>query len=1273
MVTKQAPDGVILSNLAVPDLDGGEQNESRLSGAVIPVVGIGASSGGLEVFKRLLGDLPGDTGFAVVCIQHLDPNHESMLAEILARATSMPVTEATDGLVVEADHVYVIPENFDLTIAGGSLKLTPRTQTPGTHMPIDRFLRSLADQRGSRAIGVILSGAGSDGAAGVEAIKAAGGVTFAQDTATAKAASMPQAAVATGCVDFILPPEGIVAELVRISRHPYIAAGLQTPTLPGAGDKEKRFGAILDTLHGATGIDFSLYREKMIQRRILRRLALKNIDTLAEYSDRLRSDPDELNALQRDLLISVTNFFRDPESFERLKKVVFPGIVRGRPEHATIRIWVAGCATGEEAFSIAILLQEFLNETNASFPVQIFASDISVAAIDKARAGRYLENIAADVTPERLSRYFTKIEGGYQITKNLREMCVFARHNLIDDPPFSKLDLISCRNVLIYLGSVQKNIVSLFHYALKPAGFLLLGAAEGAAASDLFSEVDREHRIYAKREVTRRARLFTSDTRGSRSGIPAVRVAASRHGELGELQDRVEVRKQVDRILLSKYSPAGVVVDGNLEVLEIRGQTSPYLTLPVGQISFNLMKLIPDTGLFLQVEELIQQVRRNGEPARHERVPYEGSGSAGTLNLEVVPLDLKPAGSTLVLFEPVTVGSGGEIQEQGATPGGNILDRHVSQLKQQLADTKERFLSAIESHQISCEESQSATEEALSANEELQSLNEELETAKEELQSTNEELLTLNDELQAKNAALAQARDFAMSIVETIHQPLLVLDTDLRIKMANRAFYRTFHSSALQAEGQIIYSLSHGGWDIPDLRDSLNSLLAGEVSFPNYEIQRNFTGLGTRSLVLGGCHLNQLKMILLAVEDITEHKLAQKALRKSEDHLRQSQKMEAVGRLAGGIAHDFNNLLTAILGYSGLLVETLAGNQPAVQQVLEIKKAGERAASLTRQLLAYSRGQVLQPKVLDLNAIVADFERMLRRLVGERIKVAIDCEPALWQVKADPGEIGRAILNLALNARDAMPEGGTLTIGTVNVTLKEAETANGELTPGRWVMIVVHDTGLGIDAEVQAHIFEPFYTTKAVGKGTGLGLATVLGIVEQSGGAIRCESRMGQGTAFKLFLPAVSETVDKLPQPAVSLASMPKGCEVILLVEDEDAVRKLARVVLEDCGYVVLDASNGQEGLALCRSHEGSIDLLVTDVVMPALGGSELAKDALQLRPGMKVVFMSGHTLDVVVKEGVRNGTAFLQKPFTSLQLAQLVRATLDSTARANGAALQRP
>jgi CheY-like chemotaxis protein len=351
------------------------------------------------------------------------------------------------------------------------------------------------------------------------------------------------------------------------------------------------------------------------------------------------------------------------------------------------------------------------------------------------------------------------------------------------------------------------------------------------------------------------------------------------------------------------------------------------------------------------------------------------------------------------------------------------------------------------------------------------------------------------------------------------------------------------------------------------------------------------------------------------------------------------------------------------VGYSSLLCESLAGNARALRQVQEIRNAGEKAAALTHQLLSFSRRQILQPRLLDLNVVIADFDKMLRTMVGERIVVVVDCAPALWKVQTDPGEIGRAIMNLWLNARDAMPEGGTLTVETANRTLTHSDVNGRSLVPGRYVMVAIRDTGVGMSAELQSRVFEPFFTTKEIGRGTGLGLPTVLGIVEQSGGFIRCESAPGRGSAFKFFLPAVAEGVESGAGRTEALASAPKGSEVILIVEDEEAIRNLARDILEELGYAVLEACNGREGLALLKTHQGPIDLLLTDVVMPELNGRELAEGALAARPDLRLMFMSGHTKDVLVKEGVRNGSAFLQKPFTPAGLAQTVRAALDVNA----------
>jgi two-component system CheB/CheR fusion protein len=1395
MSEKQEPDGARLVVEAADEKD-------QTAAANMSVVAIGASAGGLEAFRLLLSGLPVDTGFAFVLVQHLDPTHPSSLSEILGRSTKMPVTDASDGLPIERNHVYVIPPNTELTMENRVLKVNPRRQTSGAHLPIDHFLRSLAQDCGANAIGVILSGAGGDGSEGLQAVKEAGGVTFAQEPGTAEFPSMPQRAEAATNVDFVLPPAEIARELARIAKHPHFvgartAVREDAPEAPSAG-----LDVIFTVMHEATGIDFSLYREKTVQRRVMRRLALRNVPNLEEYTTRLREDADERSALQKDLLISVTGFFREPDSFEALKKQVFPGIVLNRPSGAPIRIWVPGCASGEEAYSIAISLQEYLKDTGVTFPVQIFASDVSEVAIEKARSGKYAESCFADMSPERLATHFTKVEGGYQIAKSVREQCVFSRHNLIDDPPFAKLDLISCRNVLIYLGAVQEQIIAAFHYALKPGGFLTLGASETAKFDDMFAPIDDKQKIYVRRDTARRPRTFHVH-----GGIPLRNADTGKAVARGQIAERPngDMGRAVDRILLSKYSPAAVLVDEGLEVLEIRGDASQFLKLAAGKASYHLLKLILDTGLFLEIEKLVHQAAESGEGARRARVPYDSSGKILEADLEVTQVRGRQTNAYLILIEPVQT----EQASAGQSPGqrsehGEIVaerDRQVAKLKNEVAEARQRLLSLLEEHQATDEESQSATEEAQSSNEELQSLNEEMETAKEELQSTNEELITINSELESKNAALAESRTFAMSIVETVRVPLMVLDSEFRVKTVNESFSKTFHigpqdaegqllaslgggswdipglrdvlarvlparksfdkfeverefpglgtkmlvmngcrlehldlillaiddvtvrvkaekalresrEAALaesrtfamsivetvrvplmvldsefrirainesfsktfqiglgEAEGQLLSSLSGGGWDIPGLRDVLARILPARKSFENFEVQREFPGLGAKTLVMNGCQLEHLDLILLAIDDVTVRVKAEKALHDSQDALRQSQKMEAVGRLAGGIAHDFNNLLTIIIGYSRLAADSVSTSHEVIEYVTEIEKAGQRAAALTDQLLAFSRRKLLQPKVFDVNTVVADFERMMRRTVSERIKIVVRPASDLWRVRADPGEIGRVLMNLCLNARDAMPSGGTLTIQTANVAIEEAEAHVRNLEAGQYVEVTIRDTGIGMDAETQSHVFEPFFTTKDPGKGTGLGLATVLGIMEQSGGGIWCQSELGLGTKFRMLLPAMTAVSDLYQAPTGGLAEAPKGsAEVVLLVEDEDMVRKLTCRILRSQGYTVLEARDGAEGLSVCVTHQGKVDLLISDIVMPEMGGRELVEHIQKIRPGIKVLFMSGHTQDVILKEGVKTGTPFLQKPFAPVELAHKVREVLDAKAGSQGA-----
>ena len=1225
------------------------------SDSACPIVGIGASAGGLDAFERLLQHLPIDTGYACVLVQHLDANHPSSLSDILGGVTTMPVVEVVDAVVVRPNHVYVIPPNTELSLRGGTLRLALR-QPGAKAMPIDQFLQSLADEAGSRAVGVVLSGNGADGAAGLRAIKDAGGVTFAQDPETAEHRSMPIAAIGAGAADLVLSPESIAVEIARIAHHPYFDASADdsTPAVPGVPISDVALATVCDIIFASSGIDFRLYRQTTVRRRLQRRLALLNVGSVDEYAQLLGTSADERSALQRDLLIGVTSFFRDPAAFDALKTVVFPVMTRGRSPYAPIRIWVPGCATGEEAYSIAIALDEFQQDAGTSFPVQIFASDINEVAIDKARAGRYSDAIATDVNPDWLAAFFVPVDGRFQVIRRLREQCLFSHHNLLDDPPFSRLDLVSCRNVLIYLDTIQRKVIPLFHYALVDRGFLMLGRSETTHYDELFATVDAAQRIYVRRPVGRRVyESFTRPDRYLRSADPRSESALKSAGT----RSKTDVSHDVDRLLLHRFSPPGVLVDEALEVLEFRGNPSPFLAPTAGKAGLHLLKQMPDTALFLVVEALVREAGTSGEPAHRAYATHDASGEPGEVIVDVTPVPYGSRPAFLVVFDNTVHGGA----SGGAAPPA-LRDAQVARLTRDLEAARARLVAFIDDKRVSDDENQLVAEDVLSANEELQSLTEELETAKEELQSANEELLTVNRELESKNSALASSLELARSIVQSVSIPFIVIDHALVARQMNPAFMRTFRVTTDGAEGRPFYDMCDGVWDVAEVRSRVDGLLAGGRTFEPFELARAFPGIGMRTLVVGGARLEQVGWMLLTVQDITAQREAEVALQASEERRRQSEKMETVGRLAGGIAHDFNNLLTVILGNAELLAESGELDPRSVDEVHEIRECASRAASLTDQLLSFSRRKVLQSNRFDLNPVVADFEKMLRRLLTDRIRIAVRLTDQPCLVQADSAEISRVVLNLCLNARDSMPAGGLLTLETSLVTIDESLAAERELRPGAHVRLLVSDTGIGMDEQTRSHIFEPFFSTKDASKGAGLGLATGLAIVQQSGGALVFESALGQGSRFEMLLPLVAADAAQTGDGHGALSEAPKGlAEVVLLAEDEDGVRKLTGRVLERAGYRVVATSNGREALAVIQAGEPHIDLLVSDVLMPEMGGGTLVQRAHALRPDLKVLFVSGHTEDVVAQEGIANGTPFLPKPYSPTELMRKVRQVLDA------------
>jgi two-component system CheB/CheR fusion protein len=748
--------------------------------APVAVVGIGASAGGIEAFTALLKVLPPDSGLAFVFVQHLAPGHVSMLAEILQRATAMRVLEVQDEPHVEANCVYVIPPARTMRIEGGRLSLAPRGDAP--HHPIDDFFDSLASDQGHRAIGVVLSGTASDGTVGIVTIKAAGGITFAQND-SASHGGMPHSAIAAGRVDFVLSPEDIARELVRIANDPYLVGGAAASA---RGVEE--IDQVLTALRESSGVDFSQYKSNTLHRRIRRRMALRKIAAAGEYASYLRQHPREAEALYQDVLIGVTGFFRDAWAFEALKSKMLPRLFKRRSRQDPVRAWVLGCATGEEAYSLAIALVEFAADARSDVPIVVYGTDINNSAVEKARIGLYPKGIAAHLSPERLRRFFVKSDGGYRVSKAIRETCVFARHNALADPPFSRMDIIGCRNVMIYMGAaLQDRLLPLLHYALKPTGFLFLGPSETVGSSrELFEIEDAKAKIYSKKSVVRhpeRVGFPVGPLAPLRPQIPLPTAGNATPERAGDMQ------READRVLLARYLPPGVLVDEAGDVLQFRGDTGQFLTPAPGKASLNLLKMARE-GLLVSLRTLLQRARRETTPLREEGVRVRSNGGFREVALTVIPLGKPGTGERAywVLFElPAPAGKPAtkRAMARKGTAGRAQLeekDKQITRLLQELAATRDYLQSVIEQQEAANEELQSANEEVQSTNEELQSINEELETSREEIQSSNEELTTVNEELQNRNEELNRANNDLNNLFGSLQMAIVMVWQDLRIR-----------------------------------------------------------------------------------------------------------------------------------------------------------------------------------------------------------------------------------------------------------------------------------------------------------------------------------------------------------------------------------------------------------------------------------------------------------------------------------------------------------
>ena len=728
---------------------------------------------------------------AFVIVQHLDPHHASRLPNLLGKMTAMPVSEIARTTTPKPNTVYVQPPNKCVIAKDGALTLVRRTER--LNVAIDHFFESLAEERGSRAIGIVLSGTGSDGTAGLRAIKAAGGLTFAQTEESAKFDAMPRSAIRSGFVDLVLPPHEIARELRRIADHPYIRRPLSDPEEieKAAYRQADDLGRIFLSLKKQMGVDFSAYKETTLLRRIQRRMALHRIDKVNQYARFLRDNKKEIEALFDDLLINVTRFFRDKQLFRALKKRFLPALFKnkGKDRQPELRVWVPGCATGEEVYSLAICILEALGSRLSKIRIQIFGTDLSESVIEHARAGIYPSAIEKDVSRARLKRFFAKRDSSYQIHRNVRDTCTFARQNITADPPFSRLDMISCRNVLIYLSpELHKRCIPQFHYALNPGGYLILGPAESVGLYDeLFELVDKKNKIYAKKNVATPHGVNLAPHQG---------LGLGRARERSTFPDSAAVNAQLlqmaDRIMLGVYAPAAVVIDRDLHVQQFRGRSDLFLEHTPGPATLNLLQLVRPS-LVPDLRSTIQRAIKTDKPARKERALVKLKGRDYEINIEAVPFKVSASEKPwfLVIFDETTKGN--KLEKLPRVLGKMAAQRDVTELRRELFASKESLQAIIEEQEATNEELKSANEEIESSNEELQSTNEELETAKEELQSTNEELTTLNEELSNRNLEMMQLTGELNNLLASIQMPIVMVDGALTVRLATPAARSAFN------------------------------------------------------------------------------------------------------------------------------------------------------------------------------------------------------------------------------------------------------------------------------------------------------------------------------------------------------------------------------------------------------------------------------------------------------------------------------------------------
>jgi two-component system CheB/CheR fusion protein len=877
-------------------------------GTIFPIVGIGSSAGGLEALEKFLTNMPDEPNIAFVVIQHLSPKHKSIMASLLAKYTSMKITEIEDGTKVEPNCLYINPPNMDVIISGGILYLKESMKTHGINLPIDIFFRSLSEDLRERAICIILSGTATDGTLGIKAVKGNGGIAMVQSPESAKYDGMPRCAISTGLVDFILPVEQIPQQLIRYIRHPYLELAEPPPAV------ETHFRSHMEEvfalIRSATGHDFSHYKQNTIRRRIERRMAVHQVDKISDYVAYLHRNRVEIGILYKDLLIGVTNFFRDANAFGILKDQAIPGLLRNMNTDSSIRIWVVGCATGEEAYSLAIIFSEVLEEEKKFFNIQVFASDIDSEAIDYARQGIYPASIAADVSPERLNKFFVKENNSYKVKKQIREMVVFALQSIIKDPPFSRIDLVSCRNLMIYMdNTLQKRILPLFHYALNPNGVLFLGPSENVGQfTNIFPPIDRKWKVYGHREGILDRNIIYSDT-----SFHGPYESAHQEDEKKK-PDIFSIHQLAEKIILDNYAPPGVLINERNQVIQFIGETDRYLAMPTGKATFDILRMARE-GLGYKLTAALHNANRRQSTVQCKGVRVKYNNEIRNVDLVVRPLVDKnvPKGFMVVLFDDKPAANP-PAEEKKKRLKKNDTDPMAVSLEQELQSTREYLQTTIMELESSNEELRSTNEELQSVNEELQIANEEMETSKEELQSTNEELVTVNSELQKKIEELSQANNDINNLFASTEISTIFLDTGLRIQRftpVTTLVFNLIESDIGRPISDITSNLEYE--NLPECADRvLTTLEKIEMEVKNKAGSwYNMRISPYRTLE------NVIEGVVITFLDITRVKLAENVLQRSVNRLSDAQVMANIGNWAWDLTTNtftWSEVIYSILG-----------------------------------------------------------------------------------------------------------------------------------------------------------------------------------------------------------------------------------------------------------------------------------------------------------------------------------------------------------------------